>query len=205
VAIAVVVVAAVAVAGGIVILVTDDSADVLVDTFSRADRTGGLGQAPSGPRWDDALGSWGIADGLALVTDPEPGANVVVAPMPGSDGTVQVKLDRVVQGSGLVFRYESRRAYWQVVAAPDFLTWQVSVVQDGNASFVANTGTYSPIADSTTVAVRSDGASLEILVNGLVRSSISNDFLMHSTAAGMIASGPEATDARFARFGFSGS
>jgi hypothetical protein len=55
VAIAVVVVAAVAVAGGVVILVTDDSADVLVDTFSRADRTGGLGQAPSGPTTASSL------------------------------------------------------------------------------------------------------------------------------------------------------
>jgi len=200
------VVVVIAVGAGVAILVTrNDSPPTLVDSFERHDRLSGLGHSQGGPRWTEVLGTWGISDSKALVTRPDVQTNVVVGNMPSSVGTVQVKLGSVVDGAGLVFRYQSPGAYWELIASRTYLTWQVNKVTDGKPTFVANTGSYSPVTNSVTIAVRNRGGLIEVSIDGHLRRTVFDQYLSTATGAGMVVTRGRARDARFSSFSFVGS
>jgi hypothetical protein len=182
-----------------------DSKESTVDTFHRNANSQSLGSAPDGPQWTAVLGTWGISDNAAVVTKPDPTTNVAIAALPSSQGTVRLEVADVVSGSGLVFRYQDPSSYWELIAAPKFLTWQIYRVEQGHAKFVGNTGTYSSIDDSTLLEVRTQGPLIEISVGGHVRKKMYDDYAANASAAGMVAAGKDADKASFSRFAFESS
>lgn len=170
-----------------------------VDPFERSNQAAGLGTIPDGPAWFADTGTWGISDGQAYLSAPANGRNHAVVDLGQPEGSVQATLPRVVNGTGLVFRYRNPFDYWAVVAVPAYATWAVVRVQGGQEEVVANTG-LSPIADGTTVAVRLDGDAIDIVLDTRVTRTITDAVVGRATKVGMTAQAIPGIDAASARF-----
>lgn len=170
-----------------------------LDSFERPNDAQSLGSIPNGPMWFADAGIWGISNGQAYVSGPDDGRNHAVIDLGEQDGAVRAQLNRVVNGAGLVFRYQSPFDYWAVVAVPAYATWAIVQVVDGEELVVDNTG-LSPIADGTAVAVRMEGDSIDIAFNGRVAATIGVADPSEATRAGLTAQAIPGIDAAAARF-----
>ena len=179
----------------------EDDSTAIVDTFERSGSATNLGRIPDGPRWNAVSGEWEVSRGSAVVSDPGAPASLAIAKMP-AEGEVTTEVGQVVPGAGLVFRYQSPASYWKIVVAPKVLTWQICKVENNQVRVVGNTGQFSAVDDHTAVSVRSDGQSIEVLLNGRLKKTVFDSYLASATGAGMVVTGPEADQARFARFSF---
>jgi hypothetical protein len=169
-----------------------------IDEFDRRDARQ-LGQFTEDRTWDPAVGQWGIDDGDAYVVDSDEFRNHAVVGLGQGDGAVQVRLDRLTAGAGLVFRFRGPGNYWAVVAAPNGGTWNLMRVEDTAAEVVDNTGV-TPVVDGTTVAARFVGEEIEVIVNGVVVLTVQDDFLAEEGKVGLTVRGDDATEARFDDF-----
>jgi len=170
------------------------------DPFDRPDDPSSLGAVPEGPPWRAEAGTWGVVAGQAAVTTPAQGHSLAVVPLGGGDGTVQVRLAKVVNGAGIVFRYQDPLNYWAVVAVPYYATWAVSKTVGGHTSGMGSTG-LSAVQDGTTVAVRLVGGTIDVAVEGQVRRTVADADLRRAPSVGMVApAGTGASDARFDDF-----
>ena len=179
----------------------EDDSTAIVDTFERSGSATNLGRIPDGPPWNAVSGEWEVSRGSAVVSDPGVPASLAIAKMP-AEGEVTTEVGQVVPGAGLVFRYQSPASYWKIVVAPKVLTWQICKVENNQVRVVGNTGQFSAVDDHTAVSVRSDGQSIEVLLNGRLKKTVFDSYLASATGAGMVVTGPEADQARFARFSF---
>lgn len=182
---------------------TDTRTDVgifgTIDQFDRPDDPASMGDFAPGRPWSEDAGTWGIVDGEAYLAQSGEFRNHSVIGLGQGDGGAQVRLDKVVNGAGLVFRYVGPYNYWAVVAVPDVATWNVIKVVDGNQEVVGNTG-QSPTADGTTVAVRMEGDTIDVIINGRIRKTIVDDFQADAGKVGLTARGADSGDARFDDF-----
>ncbi|MCB1017663.1 MAG: hypothetical protein KDB10_21430 [Acidimicrobiales bacterium] len=178
---------------------TDVAVFGTIDQFDRPDSAGELGDFAPGRPWSADAGTWGIEDGEAYLVESAEFRNHAVVGLGQGDGGAQVRLDQVVNGAGLVFRYVGPYNYWAVVAVPDVATWNVVKVVDGDQEVVGNTG-QSPTADGTTVGVRMRGDTIDVIINGRVRKTIVDDFQAEAGKVGLTARGPDSGDARFDDF-----
>ncbi|HMQ27014.1 MAG TPA: hypothetical protein PKA98_13575 [Acidimicrobiales bacterium] len=182
---------------------TDARTDVgifgTIDQFDRPDDPGSMGDFAPGRPWTEGAGTWGIIDGEAYLSRSAEFRNHSVIGIGQGDGGAQVRLDKVVNGAGLVFRYVGPYNYWAVVAVPDVATWNVIKVVDGDQEVVGNTG-QSPTADGTTVGVRMEGDTIDVIINGRIRKTIVDDFQAEAGKVGVTARGPDSGDARFDDF-----
>ncbi len=169
------------------------------DSFDRPDHPSSLRGAPGGLPWRPEAGVWGVMGNQAGVSGPARGRSLAVVTLERADAEVQVRLAKVVNDAGLVFRYQDRRNYWSVVAVPAYATWAITKTVDGKRESVANTG-YSAVQDGTTVSVRLRGESIDVAVNGEVRKTISDGALARARRVGMTAGEPGGRDARFDDF-----
>lgn len=170
-----------------------------IDQFDRPDSTTELGDFAAGRPWTATAGTWGISDNEAYLVESDEFRNHAVIGMGQGDGGAQVRLDKVVNGSGLVFRYLGPYNYWAVVAVPDVATWNVIKVVDGDQEVVGNTG-QSPTGDGTTIAVRLRGDTIDVIVNGRIRKTVVDDFQAEAGKVGITARGADSGDARFDDF-----
>jgi hypothetical protein len=169
------------------------------DQFDRPDSTTALGNFAPGRPWLADAGTWGIENDEAYIADVGEFRNHAVVGLGQGDGGAQVRLDKVTNGAGLVFRYIGPYNYWAVVAVPEVATWNVIKVVDGDQEVVGNTG-QSPTADGTTVGVRLRGDTIEVIVNGRVRKTIVDDFQVDAGKVGITARGPASGDTRWDDF-----
>ncbi len=169
-----------------------------LDSFERPNDAQSLGSIPNGPRWFSDAGTWGVSNGQAYVSGPVDGRNHAVVDLGDQDGLVQVQLNRVVNGAGLVFRYQSPFDYWAVVAVPTYATWAIVQVVDGEEMVVANTG-LSPIADGTVVAVRTEDDVADIALDGRVVATVDTG-PSDATRVGVTAQAIPGIDAAATRF-----
>jgi len=170
-----------------------------LDAFDRPDRADDLGRLAGGTRWRAVTGVWGVQDEQAHVTAPVEGRNMAIVGLGQGDGAVQVKVARMGQGAGVVFRYRDPTNYWYVAAAPGYASWAAVKVVDGHEQGMGTTGT-SPVGDGTTVAVRFGGDTIDIALDGVVRTTINDGTLADAAGVGMAVSGPAAADVRFDDF-----
>ncbi len=182
---------------------TDTRTDVgifgTIDQFDRPNDPTSMGNFAPGRPWSEDAGTWGIVDGEAYLARSGEFRNHSVIGLGQGDGGAQVRLDKVVNGAGLVFRYVGPYNYWAVVAVPDVATWNVIKVVDGTQEVVGNTG-QSPTADGTTVAVRMEGDTIDVIINGRIRKTIVDDFQAEAGKVGVTARGADSGDARFDDF-----
>jgi hypothetical protein len=169
-----------------------------LDEFDRADASE-LGRYTSDRTWEPATGQWGVRDGDAAVLESDDFRNHATVGLGQSDGAVQVRVDRLTAGAGVIFRYRGPSNYWAVVAAPNGGTWNLLRVEETDAQVVGNTGV-TPVTDGTTVAARFTGEQIEVIINGIVRLTVQDDFLIDEGQVGMTVRGDDATEARFDDF-----
>ncbi|HYF44865.1 MAG TPA: hypothetical protein VD926_01555 [Acidimicrobiales bacterium] len=169
-----------------------------LDEFDRRDARQ-LGAFTTDRDWDPVVGRWGVDNGDAYVVDADEFRNHAVIGLGQSDGAVQVRLDQLTAGAGLVFRFRGPGNYWAVVAAPNGGTWNLIRVEDTAADVVGNTG-ITPVVDGTTVAARFVGEEIEVIVNGVVHLTAQDDFLSGEGKVGITVRGDDATEARFDDF-----
>jgi hypothetical protein len=170
------------------------------DSFDRAESADSLGNMPDGRTWLVDAGTWGITSGQAQVSESHEYRNHAVVGIGQGDGGVQVRMTRVTPGSGLVFRYEGPYNYWALVAVPEVATWNIYKVVDGTREIVGNTGE-AQTRDGTTIAVRTSGDTIELIVNGRVMKTIVDDFGQDNGRFGLtVAGGEQATTTRFDDF-----
>jgi hypothetical protein len=170
-----------------------------VDGFERPDNPVNLGAMPAGLPWRAAVGTWGIAAAQAAATTPLAGRNVAVVDAGRADEAVQVRVAKVTNGSGVVFRYRDPGNFWAVVAAPGYATWAIVKVVAGKDRVVGNTG-LSPVADGTAVGVRAQGDTIDVLVDGRVTTTFGDVAFKDATMAGLTVEGLEGGKARFDDF-----
>jgi len=171
------------------------------DSFDRAPTGRGLGTLAEGLPWRADSGAWGTARSQAYVSGPAAGPNLAVADVGGGDASVSVRVARVTNGAGVVFRYRDRNDYWAVVAVPGYATWSVVRTVDGKQEQVGGTG-LSAVDDGTTIGVRTHADTIEVLVNGTVATVITDPALAAATMVGMTVDGSDAGRARFDDFAF---
>jgi len=170
-----------------------------LDSFSRFDSPTSLGTMPGGPSWRSAAGVWAVGYGQAYPARPIAERNLAVVPLGHGDGAVQVRLAHVVQGAGVVFRYRDPANYWYVAATPTYASWAVVKVVAGHEESVANTG-FSPVGDGTTVAVRFEGATIKVALDGTVKAKVTDAALADAGGVGLAVRGPDAVKVRFDDF-----
>lgn len=154
------------------------------DTFERPDHDESLGLANTGQEWAPHLGTWGIRDGAAAVIRPERGASVAVLPVGRTDGRVQVEAATIARGFGLAFRCRNAFNCWKVEAVPDYATWNVVKIVDGEETVLGNLGR-TPVEDGTTVSVDLDGEEMRFSVDGTEMRTIRDRDLVQEAQIGL--------------------
>jgi hypothetical protein len=159
-------------------------ATAIGDDFGRADAAT-LVDA-STPAWRAVAGDFGVRDGRAvLLTPAAAGPSLALVDAPGSDGTVQLTLWRPQQGAGLAFRCRDADHCWRLEIVLGLGSWSVSKVVDGRVVVEAPLGLL-PIAPATTVAVRLQGAQIDIFVDGRHVKTLHDDYLEHERGVGLV-------------------
>lgn len=188
-----------------------------VDSFDRPDTDDGLGEFPRGGQWTVQSGSWAIRDNQAALiagkeVDGQPRRNIAFVgtgyPNTNEPGgpVVQVRVAKMVKGAGLVFRYQGECDYWMVYSVPEFAIWHVERIVDctrtgdteGDKIFAKIKE--APIADGTLVGVVLDGDAIQIVMNGKVVGSYTDDTHAGSGRVGITVEGANATEVRFDDF-----
>lgn len=167
---------------------TDDSAVALpipgaTDDFARPDGAA-LGTAPTGQRWKDVAGSWGLRGGAAVVTTPGEFVSLATVAVGTTDGRYEVTAEAMAPGLGLAFRCKSIENCWRVEAVPDLGTWNVIKTVEGIETIVGNLGTV-PIDDGTTVAVTAEDDRLTFFINGEEAKTVLDPDLRTAQRAGI--------------------
>jgi len=172
----------------------------IFDSFDRTDSPGSLGPPSSGgPEWRADAGTWGVQGGQAQLSAAVGGPNVAVINAGGPDGVAEVRVAKVTNGAGMVFRYRDSGDYWAVVAVPAYATWAVVKVAGGKAQTVANTG-LSPTQDGTRVGMRGQGEAVDVTLDGVVAVTVADPTLKDGPLSGVTVQGADAQVARFDDF-----
>lgn len=170
-----------------------------LDTFDRPDDSSRLGGTVGAARWRTPAGTWGTRGRKAVVDQLGAGRSLAVVDGERSDGIVQVQVDEVGTGAGLVFRYRDPTNYWAVEAVPNYATWTVVKVVGGVSRVMADSGPTGTAA-GTVVNVRMEGDRIDVVVGSQSITVVDGTF-RDATMVGMTASGAGGTTARFDDFG----
>jgi hypothetical protein len=211
--VAVVVVVLLAVGAAVVLLGGDDEDDgggggdgaaeeaSIVDSFDRADAPNELGSTESGQPWTAESGVWGVQDERAVLVEPNPDGqrSIAVVDVGSANATITVTAGTMRPGWGIVFRYQGPFNYWFLTASPDFATYNLGRVVDGQVQPLGGVG-LAEVADGSVLQVRLVGSTLEISVNGNTVKAVTDTTLMGATNAGLLAFGQGAADASWDSF-----
>lgn len=181
------------------------------DAFDRDDTEDGLGAVPSGAEWIIDAGGWAIRGGEVVLTtaatkDDQALRNFATIGTGYADPQAQVKLAKVVNGAGLAFRYRGECNHFVVYAVPQYAVWNVEKVVDckriegEDGSQVFRKIVDAPVADGTTVGVVLDGDEVQIVINGRVVLTFTDDALAGAGRVGLTVRGEDATSVRFDDF-----
>jgi hypothetical protein len=173
----------------------------ITDDFARGDSKTSLTVGGKHADWTVPRGVWGVQKGSAYVVSAtgRPATAVAVVDMGSAEGSVQVRLAQVSNGSGLVFRYRDPANYWAFVVAPGYATWTIERTIAGRRTVVGNTG-LSPVKAGTVAAIRMEGPAIEFMLDGKVKRRVNNPLLQNATRTGLIGRGPKVGEARWDGF-----
>lgn len=130
----------------------------------------GLGTAPDGTEWTIGTGAWSRSDGLATLTGVEGDDGIGLATFDPqlSAYRLQVRLGSMVAGNGLVFGASGPDDYFAFVAAPDYSTFVLGRVTDGELEIIDNSNLTSTVDGKAVIGVHVTPGQVEALVNGAV-------------------------------------
>lgn len=173
----------------------------IVDSFDRANSPAELGTTESGQPWEAVSGTWGVSEQQAILVEPNPDGvrSIAVVDLGSSDGSVAVTGGTMRQGWGVVFRYQGPFNYWFLTAAPDFATYNLARISNGEFQSLGSVG-LAEVADGTEVQIRLSGSTIEIRVAGKLVKAVTDPTLIGATQAGIISTGAEADGATWDDF-----
>lgn len=120
---------------------------------------------------------------LELSADGERAPLAVVADG-GRIESLALTVDKAVNDAGLVYRMVDDRNYWELIGRPDFGTWVLRKVVDGETSQVADSG----FSGGTRVEVVFVGGTTQLWVEGLLRSTIRDTTHAAASTFGVVGS-----------------
>lgn len=167
------------------------------DSFSRPNGIG-LGTTDNGSQWQSITGVWGITSHEAYIVKPA-ARNLAIVDLGGREGTVQITMRHVENGCGLLFRYQARGNYVELLAAPKYATWVVDQITNFKVTALGNTG-LSSTKDNVVLAVRLSGSTADVSIDGTLLKSFTVPDLPGATGVGLIGTGPDAANARWTDF-----
>lgn len=158
----------------------------------RFDTDGPFGEGETSA-WTQVAGSWVVAGGVAAAefgTEVSAKGTVALATVPvgSGDGFFQVTLATSGNQAGLVFRFSNPENYWFVAAAPDFASWGLVKVIDGEREAIGNIG-LAPVGNKTTVGVLLDGSEITVMLNGKTFETLTDTTHMAASSAGLFVGG----------------
>ncbi len=161
-------------------------------------------EAVGGAGWDQVRGRWAVGEDGARVEAAGPELSVMVRPVGGVEGTVEVE-GRPATGWGVVVRWHDPGTYGLVVVEPDERTVSlVAVVHDRTR--LLDTGALPEGGPddrgddgARTVSVELDGPVMRVRVDGTLVAAGRDDDLATGTRAGVAVVGDD-DGARFTRF-----
>jgi len=161
-----------------------DSAVPLADLFDASPGAldGRVAPGRQGATWTDPSASFVVDDGVVRVVPESDLPAIAIIEQSGRVTSVRAAFSTVAATAGMVFRYQDAGNYWQVTAAPSFGTWEISRVEDGEATAVADLG----FRGGTTIDVIFVGSSIQFLVDGVLGEIIRDEFLDDSDLVGLI-------------------
>jgi len=179
--------------GGSSSTTTTSAARPFADDFEGA--TGDLNNRmvpnSTGQRWKVESGQFSLASGVATAK-PDAG-QPAIAVIDGQTRveSVSVVFAQVEQGCGLVFRYADSKNYWELIASTAYGTWSLNKVLDGEATQVTTTG----FSGGSTIEVVFVGATIQLWVDGLLRTTVRDATLSGDSTIGIkvVADGRDAS------------
>jgi hypothetical protein len=142
-----------------------------------------------GATWADPSGSLIVADGTVRIVPNADLPVIAILEQGGTITSVRAAFSTVAATAGLVFRYQDTDNYWQVTAAPNFGTWAISRVEQGEATAMGDVG----FTSGSTIDVIFAGSSIQFLVDGVLGEFIRDDFLEEAELVGLVV-GPTGDD-----------
>lgn len=149
-------------------------------------RTGdGLGELDGVGPWAIGRGAWATTDGTAVLSQADPaGASVAWFDAGTPDLRAEVTLTDLVSGAGLAFRVVDADDLWLWVVSPDLATVGLVRVEGGVARAVANAGIVVQ-EPGMTIGVHLAGPTIELLANGVVVLTATDDSPTTGTGLGL--------------------
>ncbi len=102
-----------------------------------------------------------------------------------SDVTVLATVANAPQGAGVVFRFQDVFNHWSLISAPDFGTWNLVQVVNGEPAFSQGIGLSSNTA-GTDIAISVDGPSIRIFVDGNPALALVDPTFQQATTVGLV-------------------
>ncbi len=170
---------------------------ILVDSFTEA---GPLSGATATLGWAIPSGDWRIVDGGVRHSGPIGTLPSVAVTETGSaNGLIQATFTEPADWAGLTFRYTDLANYWTVIGAPNFGTWNLSKVVDGESIDLGNVGA-APVTPGTVLGILLDGDRISISINAQTLLVVIDATHAEATAAGLYAGQDTASNAIWDNF-----
>lgn len=162
---------------------TPGIAPTVFDVFDAplGDLDGRVVPGTNGVTWDVVSGSFAVAAGGVVTGQPSGDPAIAVLSEAGRINSFAVSFEEVGADSGLIFRYRDPNNYWELIASPDFGTWLVNRVTDGETTRVATTG----FSGGRYVEVVFIGATIQVWVEGTLEIDVRDAALADQTTVGL--------------------
>ncbi len=185
---------------------TNPSVPTIRDDFDRPDNPDSLGKTPGGEDWQAMLGTWGVKDKQAYVSQKNSGPrNVAVIDLGQGDGSVSAKAAKMTPGWGLVFRYRGANAYWAIEAinlSPEKPTsgFKLMKFENGKPTNIQGANCVKQMSDGSEVRVEFAGPVISVLVDGKPICTINDSYLQNQTKVGLFVTEQGVSSARWSDF-----
>jgi hypothetical protein len=185
---------------------TNPSVPTIRDDFGRPDNPDSLGKTPGGEDWQSVLGTWGVKDRQAYVSQKNSGPrNIAVIDLGQGDGSVSAKAAKMTPGWGLVFRYRGNNAYWAIEAinlSPDKPTsgFKLLKFENGTPTNIQGANCIKQLSDGSEVRVEFAGPVISVLVDGKAICTVNDPYLQAQTKVGLFVTEQGVATARWSDF-----
>lgn len=187
---------------------TDERVDALISELDSSERISESFDRETPMELSDDGGtihSWAsvgtpfVADaGVAAIQGSDPDeVGIATVAADAVNGTLGATVEFAAAGTGVIFRYVDVFNYWSLTAAPDFGTWNLVLIVNGETVRSEPIGLVST-EPGTRLSVKLDGPLISIFVNGAPVMSTTDPTFELAAAAGLIANA--GTDGAFSEF-----
>ncbi len=157
-----------------------------IDNFERDSVVELAGEAPDGTKWSAIGTPFVLESGLATIATAGAGeVGITLVETGWSDGTVGATVATTSAGTGIVFRFIDIFNHWSLIAAPEFGTWNLNLVVEGETIRSESIGLAST-EPGARVSILLRGPEIRIFVNGAPTIVVADPTFELATSSGLI-------------------